>query len=234
MRAEIGSVYCGASADRDRRSARIPQRSARGSRAFVFTFPNAAPPYSDRGRLDKNQCVRAPGTAGGPTRPPRTPEGFGSRLAGCRGWYRPPRDLHCARCARMFPPCRASCTLHRLANRRAIGDNMPEKKSLLLDASGLPASRRGVTVRALKTYALVDIEVSTDAEAPLELLTNAKDAFAATVMAVAMELAERDAMIADLAARLDEALVQIERNRLGVDVAQRAAEALMVEAGAIG
>ena len=73
-----------------------------------------------------------------------------------------------------------------------------------------------------------------DAEAPLELLTNAKDAFAATVMAVAMELSKRDAVITELAARLDEALVQIERNRLGVDVAQRAAEALMVEAGAIG
>lgn len=137
---------------------------------------------------------------------------------------------------------------------------MVQKKSLLLDASGLPATPHAV-VRTLKTYALMDLEVSTDALGPLELLTNARDGFAATIMAVAQELAKRDAIIEErsrqvnaldlqvgqLSLRLEEAhnrlsllasdmvraLARIETNRLGVDVAQRATEALMVEAGAL-
>ncbi len=132
---------------------------------------------------------------------------------------------------------------------------MSETKSgLLLDASGQPASPRGIVVRSLKTYALMDLEVSTDAEGPLELLTSAQDPFAATIVAVRMELDKRDAVITaldlqvgELSTRLEEAharlgllasdmvraLARIENNRLGVDVAQRATEALMVEAGAL-
>jgi len=80
---------------------------------------------------------------------------------------------------------------------------MPKKESLLLDASGAPASSRGIVVRSLKTYALVDLEVSTDAEGPLELLTNARDPFAATIVAVRMELDKRDEKIAELETKLE-------------------------------
>lgn len=132
---------------------------------------------------------------------------------------------------------------------------MKETKSgLLLDASGFPTAPGGIVVRSLKTYALMDLEVSTDAESPLELLNNARDPFAATIVAVRMELDKRNAVITaldlqvgELATRLEEAhvrldllasdmvraLARIETNRLGVDVAQRAVESLMVESGAM-
>jgi hypothetical protein len=130
---------------------------------------------------------------------------------------------------------------------------MTNKKSgLLLDASGLPSSPHGIVVRSLKTYAVCDLEVSTDAQGPLELLTNAQDPFAATIVAVAIELERRDEKItalgvelseisrllqeshnriSELAADLRVAVDQVETNRLGVNVAQRAAEVLMIESG---
>jgi len=120
-----------------------------------------------------------------------------------------------------------------------------KKSGLLLDASGLPASPRGVVVRNLKTYSVADLEVSTDALGPLELITH--DPFSATIVAVAIELEKRDQRIAELTMRVNESHARIDllasdlrrahsqilHNRLGVEVAQRATEALMVEAGAL-
>ena len=248
----------------------LPSRSGLGFAGVLFRLERAAPPYSHRPTLDNNQCVgvrEQPAPLPGHHAPPPM------RVSAAGHWRAGLEPL-----AVRSPPCHVCENVSTLArvvySARAReqasdwnGKMNGKKSSLLLDASGLPASSHPV-VRSLKTYKLADLEVSTDAGGARELLQATRDGFAATIVAASIELAEKqktihalDLQVGQLDSRLNEAHVRIDlfasdlrrallmitelrkdqnatackvnSNRLGVDVAQRAIEALMVNAGAL-